>query len=102
MKRRLDGSGTPRRLIEMLRQLEDGCRTQENGERWTRWFGRARKDLEAALERRDREAVAAACADLRRALWGGMGAFCDGGAPTPELEALGRSTYGLISSIEIA
>ena len=86
----------------MLRELEDGCRSHESGERWTLWFGRARKELEAALQRRDREAVAAACADLRRALWGGMGAFCDGGAPSPELEALGTRIYGLITLIEVA
>ncbi|MBI1748531.1 MAG: hypothetical protein HYR55_18380 [Acidobacteria bacterium] len=87
-------------LIALLQKAAAECRAYPNAQTWADWFEKDKRALQLALENNRVGEKAPILADLRRALWGGMGAFCDGGAPNMELEKLGQKIYRLIADIE--
>jgi hypothetical protein len=82
-------------LLGLLQQLIDDCRTYEDSEQWVRWFEKDRRELESSLDATDDAKRLAVLAHLRRILMGGEGAFCAEGAPSPELQELGKKVYRL-------
>jgi hypothetical protein len=82
-------------LLGLLQQLIDECRTFEDSQQWVTWFEKDRKELESSLQENDEAKRLAILSHLRRVLMGGVGAFCDGAAPSPELEELGLKVYRL-------
>lgn len=87
-------------LIDLLQKVTAECQAYPSAQSWADWFEKDMRALQLALEKNQAREKVPILADLRRALWGGMGAFCDGGAPNTELEALGHKIYRLIADIE--
>ena len=90
------------KLLDNLRRLAEGCRAYPEAQFWADWFERDRRKLQAILESDRLEEKRRLLEDVRRALWGGMGVFCDGSAPNKELEKLGNRTYRLVCDLESA